>query len=439
MSVAADNPESASTLAELPAELLLEILQYLNTMRGYISAPEDEAARRAESAERISASHNLTLTCRRPNTIVIPFLYGSLIGIGTHRNTLSLMFPVPLLLDPGSSPASSCWLRIAQNLHSLGVHGAWKVMLVLPPQHNTNLRELASVSWGDNTVVVRTPPLSGTIYSPLLMFLCSKQLGFHVDASVRSVLAGGQGQLVPVEELILEGNWHVTDIGMFISKCKSLRRFHCRWTAAPEGEPINLAALRFDLRHLESSLESLILDTLDSTWMVELDREIPTIGSLHEFGVMKHLEVSGMVLWNDENLDEDLDKEEDAPSKQPPLSWILPPSLETLVINVEWNYLVEDGLSGLSKDWTVHLPNLKSIDCSWRPAPMDSGEHLTAEFEKVGVALKLDIAKTVEEEEARIEKYMTRMMEVADRLDEAVEAFEQAMTDSDHENLATID
>ena len=482
MSTTTGPSDSTANLASLPAELLLEVFQYLTAIRGYLSIPEDEVARQEENAQRTSALYNLTLTCRRLNEISTPFLYSSMLGLGSENSWVALniflrtITEKPTLMNhvryietgwSGSMSAGvhmnglkfrltrlrehehwaslisehpepeqdddpdvpflkwgiSVLISLAHNLQSLGLLNSWQGLLILVPQHNMSLRELfigATVDF-PRFGCLRTPTVSAVNYNPLKMLMCVWRKG-RLRHWPDLLLRYGNLQSVPIEEMELSGNWDALEMSIWLSRCDSLRRFTCRWTAGPTGSPLFLAVLREDLRRFENTLEYLVLDTLESSWLVALDEWIPTIGSLREFVSLKHIDVSGMVLWSD-----DENVATDGSAQHPPLSSILPPSLETMVVNVEWDYDIEDSLAGLARDCTLHLPNLKRIDCSWRPAPMLAGRDLVRRFEEAGVALKLDIAQTVEEEEARIEAELIQMEKDSEWLDERARIMDEEL------------
>lgn len=173
--------------------------------------------------------------------------------------------------------------------------------------------------------------------------------------------------------------------------CRSLSSFKCRWVSQlppdtshdrhvlPRSE-IKLPYLRKYLGVFTTSLESLTIDTLDSGWLVDMDVDIPAFGSLREFTALKHLDVSGLVLFGDCS---DID---DSPLQ---LASMLPKSLETLKIQIEWDDDIEDALLTLLPDCTKMLPSLKIIDCTWRTAPKIIAEYLKAAFKDIGVQLLL--------------------------------------------------
>jgi hypothetical protein len=173
------------------------------------------------------------------------------------------------------------------------------------------------------------------------------------------------------------------EIGTYLKSCRSVERFCCRWRWTDRFAPmwaVDLPSLRTGLLHVQSTLNHLTIDTMESAWRVDMDIMIPALGSLREFTALKHLDVTGLVLWGDDDTLE-----------SPPLSSILPEFLETLAIRTEWDDDVEDALYHLSLDCTGLLPHLKEVRCTWRPAPRLIGEHLVDAFQLLGVDLVLDI------------------------------------------------
>jgi hypothetical protein len=74
-----------------------------------------------------------------------------------------------------------------------------------------------------------------------------------------------------------------------------------------------------------------------------------------------------------------------------PLSTILPRSLVTLIIKSWWSTMFEAALSGLRADCTDSLPNLQSVDCTWKPSPNQFAYKSIAALKDVGIDLKLAI------------------------------------------------
>ncbi|KAJ4353760.1 uncharacterized protein N0V89_005490 [Didymosphaeria variabile] len=355
-----DALDNSPKLNELPGELILEILQHLTVVRGYLALPEEEAARKAENAQRIAALHGLSLACRRLNYIATPYLYESITNLGQSTNWTNVD---SLLNTIKKKPAFLNFIRYIET-------DGDEFDAALGSELETKLEGLRRIDYDaynyDTCIEERTRHI---------MFPC----------------------IVVVSTLI--------SLARNLESLAIDRRF------------------REDLQPFEKTLEFLALDTLDSSWLVELEEDIPTIGSLREFTNLKHVEVSGMVLWSDD----------DGTVKHPRLSSILPSALETLIVNVEWEDDVEEALADLAKDCAVHFPDLKKVDCSWRPAPMFVGRDLITEFEKAGVSLKLDIASTTEEEEKRIEAEMIQMEQDIEYMDERAEAIEEEIRRFDEE------
>ncbi|KAF2446639.1 hypothetical protein P171DRAFT_430748 [Karstenula rhodostoma CBS 690.94] len=502
MAIRSENPDSSPKLSELPGELILEILQYLAVTRGYLP-PEEEASRQTENAQRITALHGLSLTCRRLNDIVTPYLYESITKLGRSTNwsnvgsLLDTIKRKPKLLqfiryietdgaefDEKLGPSLetklrglasinydfytghtmqetyfpcalvvSTLIRLAQNLQSLAIEAMWHREAIYDLYSNLALRDVSLRNTDGDGSIIHISGSSATRFSPAVMLLSNvgqveaggewlKDPGTYDGPHDHSICCHNQApgdfkgspvhleelQSVAVERLALEGNIRDIDLEDLLGGCTFLRQLRCRWTSGSRtrfvGGAIDLEELRKSLRPFEHTLESLVLDTLDSSWLVELDQVIPTIGSLREFTNLKHIEVSGMVLWDDD---------EDLTVKQPRLSSILPSALETLVVNVEWDDDVEEALVDLATDRATHFPSLKKIDCSWRPAPMFVGRDLIAEFGRLGVQLKLDIASCTEDEEKRIEADMIRMEQEIEFMDQRAEAVAAEMRHFDAE------
>lgn len=173
------------------------------------------------------------------------------------------------------------------------------------------------------------------------------------------------------------------DIDDHLEDCASLKRFSCQWQWTDSFVPletVNLPHLRRSLQRVCKTLTHLTIDTSESASRVDLDRGIPPLGSLCEFETLRYLNVAGLVLWGDDDLVDPL-----------PLSSLLPKSLETLVIKVEWDDDVEDALHELGFDCANALPSLKTVECTWRPVPKSIADYLTRSFRIVHVDLVLAI------------------------------------------------
>ncbi|KAH7074502.1 hypothetical protein BKA63DRAFT_513165 [Paraphoma chrysanthemicola] len=152
----------------------------------------------------------------------------------------------------------------------------------------------------------------------------------------------------------------------------------------PPDKPIELAVIGQALRKFTSTLQSLRVDTLDSGWLVDMETDIPALGSFRDFSRLANLEVSGLALWGDYNSLEGPDER---------LSSLLPPSITSLSIRTEWDDDVEHSLHMLLPDCTELLPNLKRVECSWRPAPVAIADYLVMAFQEQGVDLILDASE----------------------------------------------
>ena len=168
-----------------------------------------------------------------------------------------------------------------------------------------------------------------------------------------------------------------------LKDCASLDRFSYRWQWTDQFVPknaFNLPALQKSLQLVQQTLTYLTIDTSQSAWRVDMDRITPALGSLREFKALTYLSVAGLVLWGDDDTLELL-----------PLSALLPESLETLIVKTEWDDDVEDALHQLSIDCAISLPNLRKVECTWRPAPGFVADYLIDACRLAGVDLVLDI------------------------------------------------
>lgn len=195
-----------------------------------------------------------------------------------------------------------------------------------------------------------------------------------------------------LDELLLdvfEGRMPV--VANIISYFTSLRSLCCRWRENEPHRPdlypslrdMQLPLLGQVLLQFEHCLESLTIDTLDCTWPIDIDSDVLPLGSLRNFRLLKHLDVSGLVLLGDYDT-----------ATKPALSSILPASLETLKIEIEWDDEIEEVLYAYASDCASFQPALRSIECSWRPAPKTIAERLILSYKNIGVDLVLDITSS---------------------------------------------
>jgi hypothetical protein len=479
MALISNNHGRSARLSELPGELILEILQYLTVTRGYLFIPEEEASRREENAQRVAALHGLTLACRRLNSIATPYLYESITKLGQSsdwRNVDSLLDTIkrkPMLMDfvryietdgtkfdvhlgpsmetkveslirinyddyvvhSTPSPDLPCILvvstliHLARNLQSLALEDIWHWVVVYDVRSNPGLRDLSLKNGDDDVSIVKISGSPATRFSSALLLLFFSHTGARVKVGdlwmhkswnprypgsfEDSTVDWEELRIVLIEDLTFEGNICEDVIYEMLRTCTSIRRLRCWWTATYSynyGPTIDFPELLRSLKRSENTLESLVC-------LIEVDEQMTSVGSLREFTNLTHVEVSGMMLWGND----------DRVVKQPRLSTILPSALETLIINVVWDLDVEQALADLGDDCAVHFPSLKKLDCSWRPAPMLVGRDLITKFAELGVSLNLDIASCNEEEEERIEGEMIQMEQDIEYMDRRAEVIAEGI------------
>jgi hypothetical protein len=197
-----------------------------------------------------------------------------------------------------------------------------------------------------------------------------------------------------------EVSWEIDDIDTWhmalrLVGCDTLKHLSCRWQGGGKSQAIQLGEWGYpdECRALPNlhrcldtyfdSLERLTLDADDSGWLTDKEEEIPAIGSLRDFTSLKHIDVSGLVLFGHYTTS-------DSPDLR--LSRILPASLETLNIKAVWDGSIEAALCALLPECSTFLPNLQKIECSWTPASKTVAEYLVAAFSKQGVGLVLEVS-----------------------------------------------
>jgi hypothetical protein len=221
------------------------------------------------------------------------------------------------------------------------------------------------------------------------MFSGAKERSGHLSQYLRSFLLpesmcfefGPPAAMKLLSLTIHDANCESLD--EYLRGCASLECFSLRWQWTDKFLPrfaVDLPALHRSLQRVQKTLTCLTIDTSESAWRVDFDQVIPALGSLRGFKAITCLNVAGLVLWGDDDT-----------SEPPPLSALLPGSLESLVIKTEWDDHVEDALHQLSIDCAVCLPRLKRVECNWRPAPGFVADFLIDAYQSAGVELVLDI------------------------------------------------
>lgn len=174
-------------------------------------------------------------------------------------------------------------------------------------------------------------------------------------------------------------------IGDSLKGVSSLKAFSCRWqwTDKDPRFAVELPGIHRALKKFKTSLTRLTVDTTESAWRVDLDTYIPALGSLRDFEVLAYMDVSALAIWGDGDFWEPA-----------PLSELLPASLEHFILKAEWDEDIEDKLYQLSSECTVSLPNLRKVECTWRPAPCFIADLLIDACHLAGVDLILDVERS---------------------------------------------
>lgn len=207
---------------------------------------------------------------------------------------------------------------------------------------------------------------------------------FHITSEPKPELEEISLHVVDLREMYV---WRT------LSSCRAVKHFGCHWISTDFENPydenrlskVDLPALREELDQWKTTFESLTIDTMDSSWLVDMDVDIPAFGTFRDFTSLKQLEVSSLVIWGDcDNVE------------YPRLSNILPDSLETLSIQTEWDDDVEDALHNLCEDRSTMLLQLRRVKCTWRPAPKATADYLIEAFLRLGVELVLNIEESTD-------------------------------------------
>lgn len=442
---------AARTLDQLPTEIILEILQQLNVIRGFRWGLDDERNRRVHNIISVVALRNLARTCQRLNNLTTPFLYGSIIGVGMsgswpavvdfsntiakkpelmshvryieldchedwstevlyHSNLISNTLTqlakhahwgpaICRIYDYGglgprfmAERLLAALISFAHNLQSFAIPDCFLTFVVnMVSPYPCGLRELWVTSPTSGIACVRTQVVPETDENHILRFLRRDH-----TKRVGKTFPGNATCSVVVEELVLEPNWNDLDIHDVLARCASLRKFTCRWGSegVQDGHDVAFHKLRGNLARFESTLEYLAIGPRYADFVNGNSAKL--IGNLRQFTSLKHLKIFGSVLWRDQpEFEEHGEPIGVTTVTREPYCSILPSSLETLLIETRWSEPWIDSLNDLARDCPIFLPNLKLVDCSWRPntdrIPALIGKDLIANFQRSGVTLNLDI------------------------------------------------
>lgn len=428
-------------IAELPDELLVAIALQLHVERGFLIDREAERQRYCRNIATTRALRALVLVCSKFNAIATPVLYQAIFQTPhlyfTSRLFRTLFYhpklaqhvryleferlrglkfsfseafstsdyqryqklllikqhqPISLLLDDDPAEVGAAWLELTQspfktllsmteNLQEAAIEANNETMWQLSSSRTSHPKRFRRLWLNKPTAIEDDRSICSFISSPhapcgqlsRLLPYCYPSI-YHKHNPPPAIM-----QQICIADSDIDPRY----LDCLFQGCASLESFSCRWqwtdSSAPK-HPVHLPALWQSLQRVRNTLTHLTIDTSESAWRVNLDRNIPALGSLREFNVLTYLEVAELVLWGDDDSMDPL-----------PLASILPPSLETLVIKAEWDDDIEDALRGLSVDCATALPCLRKVECMWRPAPRTTACHLMKAFRLVGVDLMLDI------------------------------------------------
>lgn len=427
-------------IAELPDELLLAIAMQLRIERGFQADKDAERDRVCRNTATTRSLYALALVCRKLNAIATPVLYQCIVQ-AQHNLFIARLLRTLLHKPELGSHVRYLELGTIWNLKSNPTldlasvdQEKYRALLVQTHSQQPGFRSLsASASpadrqdWAARNVSPLTALLSLTSHledaaltdrgayhnarlpciprTERLRRLWLRIPHKHDEHGVRFFATppnAPPGQLYPflrfdarkfsIYDLPLSTvrELHIIDIDIslalvddLVKACASLESFTCRWQWTEHIAPshaVDLPRLWTSLQRVRTSLTHLTIDTSESAWRVDMDRNVPALGSLSGFSALKYLEVAELVLWGDDDSTD--------PS---PLAAILPVSLETLVVKAEWDDDIEDALRELSGECAVCLPVLKRLECTWRPAPRSVAGRLVDAFRRVGVDLVLDV------------------------------------------------
>ncbi|CAI6333601.1 unnamed protein product [Periconia digitata] len=431
--------QSVSLRPALPNEIILLIMESLLVVRGLLLHPSDELARRNRNKYCVKALHALALTCRRFNQMVTPLLYESFIhprddwgalakfaqtlldnpslrdhvqyvechvrprrgGVPTRVWSMHMpYFPQKLFLEVVKAIGrSELEDEVSKPMRDIRKHAAIFTAVILLTRNVTHVQMDSGVNF--ITDYAWSHPSLKNLTMQRLYDVRASRAATPITSQTLVPAPGMSDAVWPdygnyiIEEMAV----HYCDMapeilnssifrGLEIGSIVRLKRFACRWHKVPncqmdyEGN-INLQSLSDSLSAFQTTLETLILDTTESEWLVSLDEVIPTIGSLRRFIVLKHIDVSGLALWSD-----------DPGTENAPLAAILPASLQTLVVHVEWDDEIEGYLMEFSRDCGANFPRLRNItiECTGGSAPTQDNDLLTGLFamEKVQLVLRND-------------------------------------------------
>jgi hypothetical protein len=171
----------------------------------------------------------------------------------------------------------------------------------------------------------------------------------------------------------------------------SLKHFSCRWkpkslrgrqSDLPWHRP-NLETLRENLGRFTTSLESLKIITIDRQPDFGETFDIAAWHSLPQFTSLKHLHVTALVIWQSPKTWNNPD---------PRLASLLPVSLETLSLEIDWVDETEEALYEVLYSCSDSQRNLVKIELICTPILKAVADGLVGAYKEKGFKLSLPIS-----------------------------------------------
>jgi hypothetical protein len=381
------------SLCDLPDELLLQVVRFLEAIRSYetqsaaFKDKDKEKARQRENNIRQRSLHALCLTSQRLRRLSLPFLYSSSITCATASGLKSLQLLQRTLTSPihalGQSKRLSEHLRYLENRtadykgNSLQDDEVFRSqqgpvatyfqllagLVLLAP----NLNHICVVSLEHDDTSLWTHLLETTQcihlrngtskLRHLLVQIHANGWDTSTDFSVSERLIqqlpaftmlqdlrisgaitqrAGTLPLLPSKSLDLrrldltENALDIDDAADLLLACKNIRHFTCKWTLYNDVY-VNPSVLRKALLAHANTLEILSLDWREVRFLLSNDANVRLLGSLRFLMVLKTLEISDLgFLSSDRSL-------LDFPGEvlDNPLSALLPQSLQQMTLLTE--------------------------------------------------------------------------------------------------------
>lgn len=439
-----------AALCDLPDELLVHIVRFLETRRSFetqSTAFKDkisEKARQCENNIRQRTLHALSLTSHRLRRVSLPTLYSSFVTCATSNGLRSLQLLHRTLAS--SNYALGQHKRLVEHLKYLEnrladykgnslqddedfQQGPVKIyfqlladLVLLTP----NIEHICTVSLEYDDISfwtriidafrtrnndrpprlrylitqIHTGPTSPdiSVSEQTIQHLPSYPMLQELRMSRATTQRAGSLPLVPAKTLsisrmeLTENSLDVEDVADLLLACTSLRHFKCKWIF-DNAVNVDPSTLHNALLAHANTLETLDVDWRDVKFLLSNDANVRLLGSLKPFKVLRSLRISELGFFS---TSWSILQFPDIVMDQPLSTW-LPESLERMELLMESppHPLQHDSLDEtlclweLADDFETTLPHFDTLSISTVEGGELSAPVLTAAFEQHGVQLRI--------------------------------------------------